>query len=67
MKINKDTRIEDIVTKYPQLVKPLREYGIVCIACGEPIWGTLGEQIEEKKLSNGDEIIQKMNLLVEEE
>ena len=60
-KINKDTTIEEIVRKYPALIRPLKEHGITCVACGEPVWGTLEENIQNKNLSNLDEIVEEMN------
>ncbi|HMA62385.1 MAG TPA: DUF1858 domain-containing protein [bacterium] len=65
--IGKETPLEEIVEKYPKLIKPLREYGIVCVQCGEPVWGTIGEQMEEKSLDNQDDIIDNMNELIEKE
>ena len=62
--ITKDTIIEDLAEDYPELVVPLREYGIVCIACGEPVWGTLGELMDKKDLKNQDEILEKMNQII---
>ncbi|HPE56051.1 MAG TPA: hypothetical protein PK904_06620 [Bacteroidales bacterium] len=46
--ITKDIEIEDLVRNYPFSVKYLSEKGIKCIACGEPIWGTLEEAATEK-------------------
>ncbi len=46
--ITKHIQIEDLVTDYPFSVKYLAEHGIRCIACGEPIWGTLEEAAKEK-------------------
>ena len=46
--ITKDIEIEDLVNDYPFSVKYLSEQGIRCIACGEPIWGTLEEAAKEK-------------------
>ncbi|RLD36796.1 MAG: DUF1858 domain-containing protein [Bacteroidetes bacterium] len=46
--LTKDIEIEDLVTHYPLSVKYLSEKGIRCIACGEPIWGTLEEAALEK-------------------
>ena len=46
--IAKDTTIEDLVRAYPQSVRFLMEKGIKCIACGEPIWGTLEQAAREK-------------------
>ncbi|NIR53173.1 DUF1858 domain-containing protein, partial [candidate division KSB1 bacterium] len=41
--IRKDTTIEELVRAHPESVRYLMEKGIKCIACGEPIWGTLEE------------------------
>lgn len=46
--ITKDIEIEDLVSKYPFSVRYLSQHGIRCIACGEPIWGTLEEAAKEK-------------------
>jgi methionine synthase II (cobalamin-independent) len=46
--LTKDIEIEDLVSHYPLSVKYLSEKGIRCIACGEPIWGTLEEAALEK-------------------
>ncbi len=64
--ITGDTTIEEIVNKYPELVRPLMEFGIKCIACGEPIWGTLQENAEEKGITNLDEILVELNRIVAE-
>jgi len=62
--ITKDTLIEDLVQHHPQLIRPLRIEGIICLACGEAVWGSLGEQALEKGLDNIDEIVSKMNELI---
>jgi len=59
--ITKDTLIEDIVLENPELVKPLKDYGITCVHCGEPIWGTLGEAAADKDIQNLDEIVKQLN------
>jgi hypothetical protein len=46
--ITKDIYIEELVNHYPFSVRFLSEKGIKCIACGEPIWGTLEEAMQEK-------------------
>ena len=55
MIINKETTIEDIVNYSAEAVRYLSKKGIKCIACGEPVWGTLEEAAEEKGFSQ-DEI-----------
>jgi methionine synthase II (cobalamin-independent) len=47
-KITSDITIEDLVTELPASVNYLMEKGIKCIACGEPIWGTLESAAKEK-------------------
>ncbi|HFE62866.1 hypothetical protein B1H10_00750 [candidate division KSB1 bacterium 4484_188] len=59
--IQKDTTIEEIVVSFPELVRPLMEHGIKCIACGEPVWGTVEENAKEKGITNLDEIIDSLN------
>ena len=49
--ISKDTDIEDIVNDYPELIGSLKDYGIACIMCGEPVWGAL-EDIATLSSSN---------------
>lgn len=52
LEITKDIEIEDLVKAYPASIKLLAEKGIKCIACGEPIWGTLEEAAKEKGFSD---------------
>jgi iron-sulfur cluster repair protein YtfE (RIC family) len=61
--VSKDITIEDLVVQIPESVNFLREKGIVCIICGEPVWGTLSELAERKGLSvkEIDEIIDYLN------
>ncbi len=62
--IVKSMEIEDIVEKYPETIGPMQEMGVQCMVCGEPVWGTLGERIEEKGLSNEEEILDRLNEIV---
>jgi len=61
-----DTYIEDLVREYPILIRPLSEHKLVCIACGEPVWGTLAEPAESKGITNLDSIIEEMNKILSE-
>lgn len=62
--IHQDMLIEDLVREHPWLVGPLKVEGIVCIACGEAVWGTLAQQAEDRNIENLDEIIGRMNKLI---
>ncbi|MFQ6604650.1 MAG: DUF1858 domain-containing protein [Fidelibacterota bacterium] len=59
--IDSDIYIEDLVRDYPIVVKPLADMGLVCVYCGEPVWGTLGELIASKGVTKQERIIQKLN------
>jgi len=62
--ISRKSDIEDIVSDYPELIRPLKEYGIACIVCGEPVWGTLDDLAKSKNISNIDKIIDEMNTII---
>ena len=55
--IERNTLIEDLVEKHPKAVRFLMLRGIRCIACGEPMWGTL-ESAAKQKGYRDDEITQ---------
>ncbi|HQU70787.1 MAG TPA: DUF1858 domain-containing protein [Calditrichia bacterium] len=55
--IAKNILIEDLLNAVPESVTYLMTKGIKCIACGEPIWGTLEEAAKEKGF--GDAEIEK--------
>ncbi len=59
--ITKEIAIEDLVEDYPFTVLFLKEKGIRCIMCGEPIWGTLEDACKEKEFSE-----EKIKTIVEE-
>lgn len=48
MIITKEITIEELIDVVPESVTYLMNKGIRCIACGEPIWGTLQEAAKEK-------------------
>lgn len=54
MEIDKNISIEELIEEKPASVKYLMEKGIKCIACGEPIWGTLEDAAKEKGYSESD-------------
>ena len=62
--IDKNIYIEDLVREYPNVISPLAELGIICIACGEPVWGTLEELVDKKGLHNLDQILEKLNKII---
>ncbi len=65
MKITKEISIEDLVNYDSKSVHYLRIKGIKCIACGEPIWGTLEEAAKNKGFSDEeiDIFVKELNAL----
>lgn len=63
--ITKDILVEDLVEELPDSVIFLRERGLVCILCGEPVWGTLNELAKSKNFTDDqiDEIVVQLNRL----
>ncbi len=51
--IARDISIEDLIRRVPSAVGYLMEKGIKCIACGEPIWGTLESAARDKGFTDG--------------
>ncbi len=50
-KIRPDMQIEEIIEILPEAVAYLREKGIQCIMCGEPIWETMEEAAKNKNFN----------------
>ena len=63
--VTRDTVIEDLVQWIPESVGYLRNQGIRCIQCGEPIWGTLAEAAKEKGFTEDDieRFVKELNVL----
>jgi len=64
-KILKNITIEELVEVLPESVKLLKDRGIRCIICGEPIWGTLEEAAKEKSITDDEleAVVQELNNL----
>ena len=54
MRIKKEIYIEDLIEILPSSVQYLSAKGIRCIACGEPIWGTLEQAAREKGFDDNE-------------
>lgn len=65
--ITKDIYIEELVSDYPFSVRFLSERGVKCIACGEPIWGTLEEAAREKDFDDAaiDQLVNDLRAMDE--
>jgi len=61
-----DALVEEIVRDFPRAVSFLRQWNVVCIKCGEPVWGTLGEVLAAKGLDL-DQVLGALNVHLAQE
>ena len=63
-KIIKETPIEELIEAFPLAIPLLSKYGIRCILCGEPTWGTIGSAAKEKFIDDSrlEEILVELNI-----
>ncbi len=66
--VKSDILIEELVKQYPESVTFLMEKGIRCLACGEPLWGTLESAALEKGYSKDDidPLMKELNQYIEQ-
>ncbi len=64
--ITKDMWIEEILEKYPAAQDFLSKKNVVCVMCGEPVWGSLEEVMKEKDFDDEKiaSIIEEMNQFI---
>ena len=46
--IKETESVEVLIERYPELVGWLADHGVICIECGEPYWGSIGDLIRSK-------------------
>ncbi|MFC1850927.1 DUF1858 domain-containing protein [candidate division CSSED10-310 bacterium] len=63
--IEKNIPIEDLVQQYPWSVRFLAEKKIVCIQCGEPVWGSLEEAAHRAGIKDINTLINELNVVRE--
>ncbi len=66
MIINPEDTVEDVITKYPKTVKVFMEFGIPCMVCGEPIWGTIKENAEKYNVKDIQKLLKELNRCAKE-
>jgi len=59
--IDAEILIEELVEKHPEAVGFLVKRGVVCIQCGEPVWGTLREAAERKGIEDVEGLGKDLN------
>jgi len=66
--ITKEMWVEEILEKYPTAQEFLSKKNIVCVMCGEPVWGSLKELMQDKDFSDEeiDTILKELNEFINE-
>jgi hypothetical protein len=66
--ITKEMWVEEVLEKYPTAQEFLSKKNIVCVMCGEPVWGSLEELMQDKDFSDEeiDTIIEELNEFIKE-
>ena len=59
--VDEMTRVEELVEACPEAVKVLLREGVRCIRCGEPVWGTLGELLEQSGVPDPEATLKRVN------
>lgn len=61
MKITKESVLEEIITAYPETVQVFIRFGMPCFVCGEPAWGTVGENMERHHVKEPKKLLEALN------
>ncbi|MBD3401152.1 MAG: hypothetical protein GF399_12595 [Candidatus Coatesbacteria bacterium] len=63
MPITATTSVEVVLDEHPAASSWLLERGVVCLRCGEPFWGSLGELLANKGYNAAqiEEIVGRLN------
>ncbi|GAB4575276.1 MAG: hypothetical protein Kow0077_26000 [Anaerolineae bacterium] len=60
MEITLDVTVDELVAAYPDAVGFLADHHVVCIVCGEPYWGTLGELMASKGIEDPAALLEEL-------
>ncbi len=60
MEITLNVTVDALLEAYPQAAGFLAERQVVCIVCGEPYWGTLGELMANKGIADPEALLQEL-------
>lgn len=67
MKITRESVLEEIITAYPETVQVFIRFGMPCFVCGEPAWGTVGENMNRHKVADPEKLLEELNKVAETE
>ncbi len=59
--INEQTPVEDIVAEHPEATQIFLRWGLPCVTCGEPFWGTIEELAKQNHFDKTTELLEDLN------
>jgi len=65
MKITRDSNLEEVVNTWSDTVDVFIRHGMPCFVCGEPAWGTVGENIDRHNVADPEKLLDELNRIVE--
>ncbi len=57
MEITLNLTVDELVAEYPEAAGFLADHHVVCIVCGEPYWGTLGDLMTNKGIQDPEALV----------
>ena len=63
--ITEKTSVEEIIEKNPSVSRIFIQYGLPCVTCGEPFWGTLEELAAQSRFDRMNELLKELNEALE--
>ncbi len=58
--ITAQTHVDQILAEYPALAKTFIEFGLPCMVCGQPFWGTI-ENLASQHNIDGKALVEVLN------
>ncbi len=59
--------IEELLERIPAAARVLSKFRIVCIACGEPVWGTLEENARQAGVDDLEPVLDALAAAIGED
>lgn len=64
--ITAQTQVEDLIAQHPDAIGFLMDRGVVCLVCGEPFWGALGELLAQKRVADPEAVLADLRAFLDE-
>ena len=55
------TTVEELIEKNPKATEIFLRWGLPCLTCGEPFWGSIEELAKQSQFERIDELLEELN------